>query len=686
MNNKVIETLSHIFKILFSDEKISRLMLGGSAQDLVNDKKVVIRLIGIFLIGLTGKEAGRQAMKILDEIKWDDSYSPVVDFIRGGWRRIDEEIEKQDSSDFIRLVTESADKLNAGRQPDSLKDIAEILWPLFFPEGMALMDANNYSGEIRRLRKKRAVKIIKPSPDSRRIKNPARQLLMTSNLLLTIPLKEDIPGISGRFIKEVKSILKERQKYWYDHPIPLGINPEANEALYGLNGLNDMIEYEKSRKTIPENSKLNCVLSASTTHDGLHQIVRPWINEELKKNGPLKNLDIYILTEEDTTRIIREIFIPLANHFNMDADSQPLRQVFGVDGEYSRHYSFLKAISAFWNVFINPAIEATFKIDLDQIFPQEALLEATGKTAMELLCDHHWGAAGIDDDGNKIELGMIAGALVNHDDIGKGLFTADVPFPDVNDLKAEDTIFFSRLPQALSTEAEMMYVYDHRDKTVAQRIHVTGGTNGILVDALFKYRPFTPTFIGRAEDQAYILSVLFSENTALRYLHKPGLIMRHDKHVFAGKAIREAQTGKWIGDYVRTLLFSYYARILPWKYENIKSATRPFTGCFISDLPVTVVYLRWAFKTLELINKGQEAEAHEFMTSGAQRLDQLMTKLEQLPQSLKETFETEKAGWDMYYDLLILSRREINEGDSFLLEIRQKAGSIITACKLNSVE
>lgn len=39
-----------------------------------------------------------------------------------------------------------------------------------------------------------------------------------------------------------------------------------------------------------------------------------------------------------------------------------------------------------------------------------------------------------------------------------------------------------------------------------QRVHVTGATNGILVEALKKFKPFKPTFIGRAENQAYTLS------------------------------------------------------------------------------------------------------------------------------------------------------------------------------------
>ena len=79
--------------------------------------------------------------------------------------------------------------------------------------------------------------------------------------------------------------------------------------------------------------------------------------------------------------------------------------------------------------------------------------------------------------------------------------------------------------------------------TCLQRIHVTGGTNGILVDSLRRFQPFTPSFFGRAEDQAYLLST-FGRPDRLGYVHASGLIMRHDKEGFAQEAIARAETGE----------------------------------------------------------------------------------------------------------------------------------------------
>ena len=89
----------------------------------------------------------------------------------------------------------------------------------------------------------------------------------------------------------------------------------------------------------------------------------------------------------------------------------------------------------------------------------------------------------------------------------------------------------------------------------------------------------------------------------LRYVHKDGLVMRHDKHAFAGEAIRSARIGKLVGDYIRILMFSCYARVLPWSVKKTKDLIDPFTGCFVSYMPFTVVSLRFALKIASFLKK-----------------------------------------------------------------------------------
>ena len=103
--------------------------------------------------------------------------------------------------------------------------------------------------------------------------------------------------------------------------------------------------------------------------------------------------------------------------------------MFGVDGASGRHYTFLKAVTALWQVLVDPDVRGTFKIDLDQIFPQADLVAESGASAFERLETPLWGAHRLDADGRELELGMIAGALVNERDIGRGLFTPDVAYP-----------------------------------------------------------------------------------------------------------------------------------------------------------------------------------------------------------------------------------------------------------------
>lgn len=283
---------------------------------------------------------------------------------------------------------------------------------------------------------------------------------------------------------------------------------------------------------------------------------------------------------------------------------------------------------------------------------------------------------------------MIAGALVNEKDIKKSLFTPDVTLPSDN-IEPDEWIFFSRLPQALSTQAEVMTRYTDKNldgkKRCLQRIHVTGGTNGILVDSLRRHRPFTPTFIGRAEDQSYIMSVLYKieNNNLLRYVHKDGLIMRHDKETFAGQAIKTAKIGKIVGDYTRILWFSYYARALPWPLEKTKDNIDPFTGCFISSLPFTVVYLRLALKAASFFSSIEKYnEGLDLLTTGTQILDRAITHLDKEPNPLIKQYQKEKEGWNLYYDILDRIEEELKTDDSFALELKKKAVNLVKDCKM----
>ena len=640
-----------------------------------------------FLHILSGKKRSGDARDFLLRMTASRGCQDVAHFYLNGIELIHRELVKvtQKNPNFTNHLHELSDWVSTQKNLKPTPDVAEKFWKVFFPEGEGIR--GHEKSRIKSLRAKRHVTITDLNPYP--VTDPAQQVLFTSNVLLTVPSpyksQEDL--ILSESIKEkLEQIRLEPQLYWYDHPIPLGIEPENNEVLYGLRGLEQTFEFEKDRGNTPDsNTRLSCVLSVSVTHEGLHDIAKTYLQEQLRSAGGLKNLDICLFTESDTDRLIEEVLAVAAKHYLGQDKAKESLSVFGVDGEYGRHYSFLKAIGAFMGVFVKPELKATFKIDLDQVFPQRELVNESGASAFEHLKTSLWGAKGIGPGGESLDLGMIAGALVNDQDISKSLFTPDVRFPDFSP-SLDGLFFFSPLPQALSTEAEMMTRYGLKEydgkSACIRRIHVTGGTNGITLDSLRHYRPFTPSFIGRAEDQAYILSTLIQPGTRLSYLHEAGLFMRHDKLSFAQEAIESSSVSKLIGDYVRIILFSAYGRVLTENISSLKEIIDPFTGCFVSMIPTTVVYLRFAFKAASFFEEGKNDEGLEFIKNGAERIMGALNFVEGENSMLKKIYENERAGWNLYYDILSTVEKALNQGDDFACELKKRAEDIIDDCSI----
>jgi len=653
------------------------------------DGEVARNLNAAFLIGLSGPAHPlyRQACRYLHVLLENRAWAETASFFREGLRRIGDEVSsaRRSDSSFAGALDEASSWCSRpGTEWDD--EARRSIWGLFFPEGAECLGDPNEP--IDRIRGRRRVKVTRPNSDP--IREPVRQILFLSNLLITIPHDaEDLNGLPyGRaLIRELKQVVHEKQIYWYDHPVQIGVENENNEATYGLRGLDRAIAFEKQRKNVRPDEQATCLLSVSVTHNGLHRIVRDYLKAVYAASDPFFHLKVYLFSEVDTGRILEEVLLPAAKRYLRDDDGDLLRRVFGVDGEYGRHYSFLKALPAYWQVLIDPGVKGSFKLDLDQVFDQETVVAETGQSALEHFLTPLWGAEGTDADGRGIELGMMAGALVNEKDIGCGLFTPDVPMPEFIP-RGEAVVFFSQLPQAVSTRAEMMARYGNGMpdgvRTCLQRIHVTGGTCAALVQSIRRHRPFTPTFIGRAEDQAYILSSLFKDSDRnLRCLHNPGLIMRHDKETFAGQAIAGAGAGKYIGDLARTLLFSYYARALPWPSTQTKGVIDPFTGSFVSKIPFTVVYLRLGLKLLEAFARETptgSAEGLKLLALAVDRIDGLIRDLEAPQHPLMETFLEETCGWNLFYDVLDCIEAALERGDGAAALLRQKARGLVNDC------
>jgi len=677
----------HLLRLVSESGTLRFTKISGSGSEKRSyDPQTAQALNTAFLICLAGDRHPdyARAENFLYQMKHSPRWSTTAAFYRSGIKRIQQEIDNvrlQDDDFALRLKTLS-DEVDRCENLSPAGVMPDRFWSVFFPEGSGI-----FEDPVRRvaaLRAKRHVSITELNAHP--IADPAREILFTSNILLTVPpggrSSEHLPReLRGK----IDRIISEPQLYWYDHPIPIGVAPQNNEVLYGLRGLDKALTFERRRGNASHKQNITCLLSVSVTHGGLHDIGQAYIADELARAGGFPNLNVFLVTEVTTRQIIHEILAPAADRYLGLQDPEKLLAVFGVDGEYGRHYSFLKAMAVFWQIFIDPQIRATFKVDLDQVFPQQKLTEQAHGSAFELFQTPLWGACGTDADGKPVELGMIAGALVNESDIHGSLYTPDVRYPD-RPLSPDEYVFFSQLPQALSTEAEMMARYGtdvvDGNANCLQRIHVTGGTNGILVDALRRHRPFTPSFIGRAEDQAYIMSALTDCHSQLAYLHCAGLIMRHDKDAFATEAIQASYVGRLIGDYIRLLYFTAYAAELSTDLSGIKARLDPFTGCFVTRIPITVTYLRFGLKVATFFQEGQPVDGVQFIRSGAQRIARAIDFIGGADSKLKKRLTEERAGWDLYYDTLAYVQRALDTEESFALALKKRAQDIIRACNV----
>ncbi|MCK4753747.1 MAG: hypothetical protein KAS58_00855, partial [Calditrichia bacterium] len=166
----------------------------------------------------------------------------------------------------------------------------------------------------------------------------------------------------------------------------------------------------------------------------------------------------------------------------------------------------------------------------------------------------------------------------------------------------------------------------------------------------------------------------------LAYVHKDGLIMRHDKEAFAQEAMKAAHIGKLVGDYTRILLFSAYADLLAEDNSRIKKWLDPFTGCFISKIPVTIVYLRFALRVMLFFQEGNGDDGVAFIKNGARRISHT---LKFISSDFEETYRKEQAGWDLYYNILNACQSAQENGDEFITALINRARKLSKESHLN---
>ncbi len=203
-------------------------------------------LNGAFLILLAGERYPEfsQAQAFIDKLATSPKWADWARFYQNGVKLIATELEQccQQNPELKAKFQQVETALS--ENPTDEIVIAEAIWSVLFPEGTGIRGCED--ARTTALREKRTVTITELNPDP--IQHPAKQILFTSNVLLTMPLATaNLSEYDQDFKTRLSEALQEPQLYWYDHPIPIGVSAESNEILYGLKHFNQAVEVERQR-------------------------------------------------------------------------------------------------------------------------------------------------------------------------------------------------------------------------------------------------------------------------------------------------------------------------------------------------------------------------------------------------------------------------------------------------------
>ncbi|MCK5198631.1 MAG: hypothetical protein KAR21_09785, partial [Spirochaetales bacterium] len=148
------------------------------------------------------------------------------------------------------------------------------------------------------------------------------------------------------------------------------------------------------------------------------------------------------------------------------------------------------------------------------------------------------------------------------------------------------------------------------------------------------------------------------------------------------EAMKAASAGNMIGDFIRTLYFSRYTEILTGDISEIKKTIDPFTGCFVSKIPITTVFLRFCMKAADLFEAGEEQTASDFMLKSFERLEAAVEFAYGKEDDLQKEYNRDKEGWNLFYNILdgIEDTDVINSVKRMSIQIN--AARICAGCKV----
>jgi len=401
------------------------------------------------------------------------------------------------------------------------------------------------------------------------VPNPApiqpTEVVLQLNALYTLPetdqhgsLAEYIPAdkreIAGQVLTGPGRKLAD-----YDHPVHLFEEDEKHELIQCLRELEKDIAFEKEKEVLPREYSFPVLLSVSVTHVNLDGPCGTWILEKLRSLR-LSHISVFVLTEE-VVKTIKNVLI------------DNTLTVYSVFGKYGVHFNALK----YTQLLMEKAygIRAGFKLDTDEGIRSKDLFAATGRTWLTTLCHTLWGGKALDWRGREVELVFNLGEYINSKDIDALGYSKAMREPDVkaSPCAGNTNLFFNK--GAAHAKATALYNHfnlleDHISHTV-----VKGGGYGITNEGLRKFRPFTFSLVGRAEDQQFYFSGL---SKGARGIFHPDLRIAHYKGAVASSE-KKTEASRFLGDMYRLILFQYLAGL-----TGVKEDIDPMPGVFAGEL------------------------------------------------------------------------------------------------------
>jgi hypothetical protein len=118
----------------------------------------------------------------------------------------------------------------------------------------------------------------------------------------------------------------------------------------------------------------------------------------------------------------------------------------------------------------------------------------------------------------------------------------------------------------------------------------------------------------------------------------------------------------------------------------VKKIFDPFTGSFISKIPATVTYLRFGFKAASLFKKHRDSEGIAFVAGGSKRLAKALEFISGKNSSLRQQYEKERQGWNLYYDTLDAVESALDKNSLYANDLKRRAHTIIDQCAVGVIK